>query len=216
MFLNQTLASLKNLLVQSTNPTFYPKFDHFSGSKPHEAQAWLKNCKRMLELCKIDQTNWVAPIVVCLQGQASTWYQARELANNGVQLTWLEFEKAFEERWYEDDKQKFFRVRQLINNWKWNNNFEEFYAVYERIRAIVSEKEYPENLLMEEFEKRLPEDYCDRTELLFEKKDIPSLRKGLLNFHHTTTTAVQHSAEVAVVTTKSKNKVKTPVFDEDI
>lgn len=94
-FLNETLTSLKSLPAQLTNPLSYPNFDRFDGSEPYKAEVWFNNCKRMLKLYKIDQTLWVAPIIVCLTGQASVWYQSAELANNKVQLNWTEFEKAF-------------------------------------------------------------------------------------------------------------------------
>ena len=134
----------------------------------------------MLKVYKVDQAHWVAPIVVSLKGTASYWYQACELENDGVELTWLEFEKAFEERWYEDDKQKFARARQLIENWKWNGDYERFYSTYDQIRALVKKKDYPENLLIEEYEKGIPSHL--RQSYHFGAHDIPSKRKVFLEY----------------------------------
>jgi hypothetical protein len=82
----------------------------------------------------------------------------------------------------------------LIANWKWNDNFEDFYATYERIRAIVSEKEYPESLLNEESKKRIPNNYRFAT-FRWDSDDIPSLRKVLLKFHYDRLDQAQQASE---------------------
>ncbi|XP_028072240.1 uncharacterized protein LOC114274494 [Camellia sinensis] len=119
-----------------------------SGSNPHEAEAWLRQIKKLLDTSDIqNEQDRVTMAAFQTEGEADHWWEMIKSARQVETLTWRQFEDLFMEKYFPNSLrqemiQKFLQLKQgKMSVAQYANRFEAFSRYASAIVANEEDKE---------------------------------------------------------------------------